>query len=138
MNDESKEKERSCAVVHSAVTVGSEERAGKLFGELFGMTVVKEFSVDEGISEALFGFSGRAKIIVYDAGGTTVEAFVCPERVRGSDRYDHLCLEVPDRGEFLGRAAAMELAINRYEKNGREVVFIRDWDGNFYEIKEAE
>jgi hypothetical protein len=125
-------------LLHCAVVTSSEENADMVFRRLFGMSVVKEFMVGEELGRALFGFGGEAKVIVYSAGGATIEAFVSPERSGARDRYDHICLAARNRRELLERATRMGMEVTSFARENGDVFFIRDTDGNFYEIKEKE
>jgi len=128
----------SAELLHCAVATSSEENADAVFRRLFGMSVVKEFMVGEELGCALFGFGGEAKVIVYSAGGATIEAFISPERSGARDRYDHICLATLNRRDLLERASSMGMKITTFARDNGDVVFIRDADGNFYEIKEKE
>ncbi|MFC2173438.1 VOC family protein [Acidobacteriota bacterium] len=121
--------------LHFATTFSSEDKARSLFGDLFGLTVIKEFSVDENLCGSLFEINQPVKIILFDAGPVAVEVFVSPETAGRSGWFDHLCVQVDDRSSFVERAEGMGLEIRRYVKNGKEIVFLKDWDGNLYEIK---
>ncbi len=135
---EKESKSESAELLHCAVATSSEENADAVFRRLFGMSVVKEFMVGEELGRALFGFGGEAKVIVYNAGGATIEAFISPERAVARDRYDHICLATRNRRDLVERASSMGMKITTFAREGGDVVFIRDSDGNFYEIKEKE
>lgn len=137
MGEEERKDERAAACSHWGLTVSSETRARELFEKLFRMPVVKQFDVTESLSRSLFDIGGEARAIVFDAGGTVIEVFIDPESARRANRYDHLCLAVEGRDALLKRAEEMGLKINRFRKGDREIVFIRDFDGNLYEIKEG-
>ncbi len=135
---EKESKTEPAELLHCAVATSSEENADAVFRRLFGMSVVKEFMVGDELSRALFGFGGQAKVIVYSAGGATIEAFVSPERSGALDRYDHICLATRNRRDLIERASRMGMSVSSFSREGGDVVFIRDSDGNFYEIKEKE
>jgi catechol 2,3-dioxygenase-like lactoylglutathione lyase family enzyme len=138
MSEESKLGERAARCSHWGITVSTEEKARDLFGTLFHMPVVKAFDVDESLSRALFDLESKVKAIVFDAGGTQIEVFIDPDGAGRAKRYDHLCLSVKNREDLVKRAEAMGMEIKRYMKGDREIVFLRDTDGNLYEIKALE
>jgi catechol 2,3-dioxygenase-like lactoylglutathione lyase family enzyme len=76
-------------------------------------------------------------VLVFDAGTVGVEVFICSGRKGPSHGYDHLCLTVEDRETLLERAASHGLGVNRFNTGDKEIVFLKDWDGNLYEIKQA-
>ena len=130
---------RPSRVAHAGITVSSEERATELFGGLFGLAVVKTFDVRLELTRALFDMDAEARAVVYAGGeGAELEVFVCPERVARRETYDHLCVAVADRERLLGRAESLGMEVRRFRKGDKEVVFLRDLDGNLYEIKSTE
>lgn len=124
-------------LVHGAVTVSSEERARGVFQELFGLEQVKTARVGRELTERLFAMDAEATLLLYQAGPAAIEVFVCPDRAGAAAgrSYDHLCLAVPSPRDLAGRAAAMGFEVRRFPKGDGEVLFVRDLDGNLYEIK---
>jgi hypothetical protein len=51
-------------------------------------------------------------------------------------RPDHVCLDVSSQEAFLKKCEAMKVEIIRVAKGESIVIFIKDYDGNFFEIKE--
>ncbi len=123
-------------LVHDAIAVSSRRRADELFGELLGMEVVKTFEVGEDLARALFGRAARLDVVVYDGITGAVEVFIDPAMRPRDGQWDHLCLAVRDVAGWLRRAAARGMEVRRFPKGDREIVFVRDRDGNLYEIKE--
>ncbi len=48
----------------------------------------------------------------------------------------HTCLEIDDRNAFIKKCEIMEVEILKVPKGESLLVFVRDYDGNFFEIKE--
>lgn len=122
--------------IHFCVAVSSAERAGALFGDLFGMKVTKTFTVGDDLVQALFGRGGELEVVVYDAVSVGVEVFIDPDLQPRSGQLDHLCLGVRDLESLLMRAGGMGMDIHRFHKGDKEVIVLRDLDGNLYELKE--
>ena len=122
--------------VHACVTVRSEARAQRVFAELFAMPLLRRFEVGAELCDALFGIAGAAEVAVYDAGGAAMEVFICPELPDRGAHYDHVCVAVEDRAGTLRRAAHLGLEVRRFRKGAKDVVIVRDEDGNQYEIKQ--
>jgi catechol 2,3-dioxygenase-like lactoylglutathione lyase family enzyme len=123
-------------LLHGALTVSSEARAERVFVELFGLSLVKVFEVGPELCAALFGFAGEARARVYAAGEASVEVFVCPGAPAIGRRFEHLCFELADLEDVSARAIALGMEVRRFHKGDKEVVFVRDEDGNLYELKE--
>ena len=127
---------RSGHLLHACVTVSSAARAQQVFAELLGLPLVKKFEVGADLCSTLFGFSGVATVHVYDAGPAALEVFVCHEKPQPRGSYDHLCLDLPDRDAVLESAAAQGMEVRRFRAGDKDVVILRDKDGNLYELKQ--
>lgn len=123
--------------LHCAVAVSSAERGKAIFGELLGLPVTRTFSIGRELVEALFHRRGETEITVYDAGQTLIEVFVDAEMKTRSNLYDHLCFQVSNLASLLDRAVGMGLTVRRFHTGVKEIVFVRDLDGNLYELKEV-
>ncbi len=123
--------------LHTAVAVSSADHGAAVFGELLGLPVTRTFAIGHELVQALFDRRGESEITVYDAGGTLIEVFVDEEMTPRTDLYDHLCFQVGDLEGLLDRAQQMGLEVRRYHTGVKEIVFMRDLDGNLYELKEA-
>jgi len=120
-----------------AVGRSSEREADRLFGELLGLEKTRTRDLPPDLSESFFGRRDPCRMIDYERDGVRVEVFV-PEGALGRvDTYGHLCLVVEDRAALLARAAEIGLQELAVEREGRRIVFLRDADGNLYEIQQA-
>ncbi len=128
----------STLYVHDSFTVSSEANARAVFEDLFGLARVKSFHANEELVKGLFGMEGEAEVIVYDAGPTQLEVFVCPRTAGRGEQYDHACMAVKDRPALMDKARSMGMTVFSFFKGDRELIFIQDLDGNRYEIKEQD
>jgi len=122
---------------HAAVTHKSAEQAERIFGELFAMKLAKRFVADAELIEPLFGQRRSIEILVFEADGASIEVFVDPELEGLGTRFEHLCFVVPDRESLLVEARLLGLEVSRLATATKDVAFLRDADGNRYEIKEG-
>ena len=53
----------------------------------------------------------------------------------GGNKIDHICLEVDDLDSFLKKCRSMDINVSRIPKGDATITFIRDDDGNLFEIK---
>ncbi len=127
-----------CSMIHASVTVSTPARAHQVFGELFGMGLVKEMTAPRELVQALFARDEEVRILVFDGNAAAVEVFVSDACAGRADRFDHICLTVPDRPSLLLVAGSMGFEVRRFPKGDRDVVFLQDLDGNLYEIKQAD
>ena len=126
---------QSTQAVHIGLCVSGEDNARRFFEELFGLERIKEFEVGPELISNLFGQERPMRILVYRAGPVDIEVFLAPPAA--APGFAHVCLSVSDRDGLLYRAREMGLGTNTHTKpDGGEIVFLSDFDGNLYEIKE--
>lgn len=124
-------------VGHVAVGRSSEREADRLFVELFGLDKARVRDLPPELSERFFGRRDPCRMIDYERDGVRVEVFVPAGALARADTYGHLCLVVEDRPGLLARAETLGLESLAVERQGRTIVFLRDGDGNLYEIQQA-
>jgi len=50
--------------------------------------------------------------------------------------YEHICIEVEDKKEFIDRCKKYGIEPLVIKKEGKDLLFVRDFSNNLYEIKE--
>jgi catechol 2,3-dioxygenase-like lactoylglutathione lyase family enzyme len=50
--------------------------------------------------------------------------------------FEHLCLEVEKREDFLAQCQSSGVEVKRIPKGDSLLAFIEDYDGNLFEVKE--
>lgn len=120
---------------HVAVACSSQENAERFYGGVLGLGKTKESLLSEALAERIFHIAEKCQIIFYANETLSVEVFVPSSPVRTAPSFAHLCLEVESRDEFIGRCREMGLAVNLIPKGESQLIFVRDYDGNLFEIK---
>ena len=118
---------------HVAVACGSEENADRFYADLLGLRKAEPKRLPVAIGRALFGIERELTIINYLGDSARVEVFICPAAPK---TVEHSCLAVDDLGEFLRRCEELGIETIRLPKGETIITFVRDRDGNLFEIKE--
>jgi len=122
---------------HVAVVCRSAENADRFYQVLLGLEKIKEFSLDEDLKEKIFGKAPLREIRLYGNEQFRVEVFLA-ERAPGKDPvFEHLCLEVKEREEFVSACERVRLPVKRILRGDSLLVFVEDFDGNLFEVKQA-
>ena len=121
---------------HAAVVCASQENADRFYGGVLGLEKMKTQVLDKDLSNRIFGIPSECGMILYGRQGVAVEVFVPPGVPEKHRTFGHLCLSVQDRGALLESCAAAGLAVKKIPKGDYLVVFVEDYDGNLFEIKE--
>ena len=123
--------------VHMGVASRSEANADRFFVTVLGLTKSGPKTLAVPVSKGCFGVAADLPMIYYDGDGIQFEVFIDPNRKDSNDPIVHACLAVEDRDAFVAHCEAHDIEVRRVPKGERTLIFIRDYDGNLYEIKEA-
>ena len=123
---------------HIALVCSSEQRAKDFYEGLLNLKRIKSSVLSRELSRQIFDIDGECQVLVYGDGPLTVEVFLTTSVVRRGNSFEHICVEVEDVEEFVKTCEAMHVEVNRVPKGGRLLTFIKDHDGNLFEIKERD
>jgi catechol 2,3-dioxygenase-like lactoylglutathione lyase family enzyme len=123
-------------LLHVGITCSSEERADKFFVELLGMQKAEPKVLAAEICRALFGVERALTMINYVGESAHFEVFVCGAAIVSARAIEHACIEVEDLSAFLRKCDSLGVEVTRVAKGESLITFIKDADGNLFEIKE--
>lgn len=123
-------------VHHVAVVCRSRENADRFYMGILGLQKIKASSLNEDLTKQIFDTACECQIILYGNENFAVEVFVDASAAGKTNPFVHLCLEVEEREEFLGKCLSAGLVVNRVQKGNSQLVFVEDYNGNLFEIKE--
>jgi len=122
---------------HVALSASSEEKADRFYLDILGLKKASPKTVETSLSQALFNLNFPLAYFSYYDDNVRFEIFILPEsRLQFSP--SHICLEVEERESLLSKCLASGLPVKRLIKEGKEIVFISDFDGHLFEIKEIQ
>jgi catechol 2,3-dioxygenase-like lactoylglutathione lyase family enzyme len=120
-------------IQHVAVECSDQQSADRFFTSILGMLKSKTTIISKELSTAIFGVNKSSPIEIYDNGKTRFEVFI--KKTRREPAYDHICIEVDNKNDFIERCTQHGLVPFFVEKEGRQLLFVRDFSDNLYEIK---
>ena len=123
-------------LLHVALVASSEERADGFYVDVLGLEKAEPKILAAEISRALFGVDRELTIINYTGEAAHFEVFVCPAAATPAPHIEHACIAVGNLSEFLRRCEAAGVEILRVPKGESLITFVKDGDGNLFEIKE--
>ncbi len=121
---------------HVAVVCSSRERAEHFYGTILGLSLIKATSIGGELAERIFDTSDECEVIVYGNEHFSIEVFVPETAPPKAGSYAHLCLEVADKKHCADACESQGLDVRRIPRGDDSMVFVRDFDGNLFEIKE--
>ena len=120
---------------HVALTSSSEKNADTFYADLLGLTKSEPKVLPLDLSRAIFNLDSKLVMINYQDEQVHFEIFVTPSRGKNSPKIAHTCLEVDNSKVFLEKCRSLNLDIAQIPKGAKMLTFIKDFDGNLFEIK---
>jgi catechol 2,3-dioxygenase-like lactoylglutathione lyase family enzyme len=121
-------------ILHVAIPCRRIENADLFYGRLLGLVRSEPRSVPRELTFTLFGLDQDLTMIYYTSDDMQFEVFVGAFPPQ-APQVNHVCLKVADLEAFLTACREIGAQVIRLAKGGKEVVFVRDLDGNAFEMK---
>ena len=121
---------------HAAVVCSSETNADRFYNGILGLIKIKSSLLSKPLTEQIFGRAQECQIILYGNEHFAIEVFVTTRAQEKGPLFEHLCLIVEKREEFLKECESSGVEVKRIPKDDSLVAFVEDYDGNLFEVKE--
>ena len=121
---------------HTAVVCQSEKNADRFYAGILGLKRVKTSKAGKDLIRQIFDTPLECHFIFYGNENLGVEVFIIPQNTEKGSHFEHLCLEVENRDKFILKCRNNDLEVREIPKGDAMLVFIKDYDGNLFEIKE--
>lgn len=122
-------------LVHISAVCHSYENAVRFYTEILGMHEAKKFSIDQDLTNNIFGVSCTCLIVLFENESCTIEVFIPEHAVAGKNPFVHHCIAVDDLDAFVRSCSDQNLPVNRVPKGDKQLIFVEDFDGNLFEVK---
>jgi len=120
---------------HVALTCSSEENSDKFYKNLLGLEKSEPKTLPRALSKAIFNVDSELQMINYLDEYVHFEIFISSHSMRSVGQIEHFCLEADDLQGFLKKCRNLGVEVSQIPKGDRTLTFIRDFDGNLFEIK---
>ena len=120
---------------HVGLTSSSEEKADVFYADLLGLIKSEPKLLSLELSKAIFNVDRELVMINYQDERVHFEIFITGPDGGNSRKIEHTCLEVDNLEGFLEKCRRLNLDIARIPKGDKTLTFIKDFDGNLFEIK---
>lgn len=120
---------------HVAIPCSSEKNSDRFFKNLFGLEKSMPKTLPPSLSRAIFNVDGELQIINYMGEDIHFEIFIADDSECRVNPIAHVCIEIDDLETFLTKCADLDVSVSQIPKGNRTLTFIRDYDGNLFEIK---
>jgi catechol 2,3-dioxygenase-like lactoylglutathione lyase family enzyme len=123
---------------HIAVFCRSARESDAFYGNLLGLKKVNSRILPSTLIEKIFGIRVELELINYENDDIRFEVFIGDDTYSNPCNIGHVCLEVGDREAFIKKCKTMNLKVNKIYRDESFILFISDYEGNLFEIKEKE
>ncbi len=124
---------------HAALVCGSQKKAETFYQGILGLRKAKSQTLDREMAKKIFDQPFACDITLYKNQDLAVEVFVPHGEVEiRPGGFSHLCLKVDDREAFMEACRDAGLEVRRIPRGDGFLVFVKDFDGNLFEIKGRE
>ena len=120
---------------HAALACSSEKSSDKFYKNLLGLEKSEPKTLPRALSKAIFSIDSELQIINYLNEYVHFEIFISSHSMNSVGQIEHVCLEVDDLQGFLKECRNLGVEVSQIPKGERTLTFIRDFDGNLFEIK---
>ncbi len=121
---------------HVALVCSSEQRAKDFYEGILKLRRIKSFVLSRELACQIFEIDGECPVVVYGGSRFTVEIFLTTLAAGRGNSFEHICIEVKNTEEFVKRCEAMHVEVTWVPKGDRLLTFVKDYDGNRFEVKE--
>ena len=120
---------------HVALVCSSEENSDRFYQNLLGLEKSEPKILARPLSKAIFNVDTELMMINYRGEQVHFEIFITDPSESRLKQIGHVCLEIEDLNAFLNECHHLEIEVNQVPKGDKTLTFIRDPDGNLFEIK---
>ena len=120
---------------HVALVCSSEEKSDRFYSDLLGLQKVGSKTIPSTLVNQIFGIDSDLKIINYANDKLVFEVFVDSKKRAEKNKIEHICIQVENLGSFLETCRSMKIEIIQVPRGDAFITFIKDDDGNLFEIK---
>ena len=123
-------------VRHYGLACRSEETADRFYRDCLRMKKLDRRTVGAALSQAFFGIPSDLTVLNYSGDGIYFEVFIHEGKASAAPSPAHICLEIDGLEAFLERCRGMDVPVIRVPRGEQWIAFIKDYDGNLFEVKE--
>ncbi|MFC1516880.1 VOC family protein [Thermodesulfobacteriota bacterium] len=122
---------------HVALVCRSEKNSDTFYEQLLGLKKQDPKMLPDDLSKQIFNLDAEYPIINYIDDNSHFEIFIDDSLVphQNEKKIEHVCIEIEDLEAFLEKCRALDVGIRQIPKGEKLLTFIRDFDGNLFEIK---
>ena len=117
---------------HIAVNYKDKQKADTFFTKVLNLNLIKSFTLNSNLTKQIFNIFQQVDVLVYGNNHTIFEVFITHKDI--IHIFDHICIKVNNRKEFINRCKKYGLKPFQIKKEEKKLLFVKDFSGNLFEI----
>ena len=122
--------------IHVALQYYDRKQAEIFFNKILKLPLKKTFTVSKELSNIIFEINEEVTVDVYGNEEACFEVFIT--KIKTKYRFEHTCIKINDKNEFIKRCNKYGIKPIFVKKGVKTLLFIKDFAGNLFEIKEKQ
>lgn len=123
-------------IKHVALQCDAKKHADIFFNKILGLDLIKTFNLAEELSYDIFGLKKEVEVLQYANNNSCFEIFIIKNKKPIC--FNHVSIEIDNKKRFLRKCQENNINPIYLRKGEKVLLFIKDFFGNIYEIKERE
>ena len=119
---------------HIALSVSDHKEIEKFYTNVLGIEQIKNFILRKELAANIFGINEEITVFLLQKDKVVFEIFITTEYRKHA--LDHICISIKNREKFITKVLLNGYKVIRIERELFDLIFIKDNDGNIFEIKE--
>ena len=120
---------------HIAVWNSCEKNAYVFYRDILGFEYLYEFHATKRVVEDIFELNEPMNVVVFGNEETKIEVFINDIKSLSQHPINHICFDVENVEDVMEKVEKMNLPRRIIKRNEHNIIFIKDFDGNLFEIK---
>ncbi len=121
-------------IQHVALECASQQQADMFFSKVLGIPKVKSTMLPKELCSSIFQIERSVQMETYDNGKARFEVFLTTEPRKSS--FMHIGIAVENKTDFVTRCQQQGLRPFFIQKEGKQLLFVRDFSMNLFEVIE--
>ncbi len=121
-------------ILHVGLQYNNRKSAETFFTKILGLQLKKSFTLSKELTKSIFGFFEDILIDVYENNESCFEVFIT-DKIK-KYQYEHICIEIDNINDFIKNCKKYGIDPIIVKKELKTLLFIKDFSGNLYEIKQ--
>ncbi|MBF0278445.1 MAG: hypothetical protein HQM13_11660 [SAR324 cluster bacterium] len=123
---------------HVGLVCRSEKDCDRFYMNLLGLQKLPSKVLPAEKSKAIFGVDQEYQLLYYANEQLKFEIFLSDQKDWGDRHIGHTCLEIRGRETFFEKCRLEGLESVKIPRESSDLLFVKDFDGNLFELKEKE